>query len=163
MALPRRPMIRFLPLLVPLLPALQLLLALPALASSLGAWRITPRGVLELRTSLDASPQAFFEAGGALRGPRVWIDLPGPPSRSRTMAGSGALREVRIGRPDGQTTRLVLEFMPGTRLSPDRATSRRWWRAGRWRGPPRPFSSPPPAPPFLPMACRWCRAAASAW
>jgi N-acetylmuramoyl-L-alanine amidase len=119
MALPRRPMIRFLPLLVPLLPALQLLLALPALASSLGAWRITPRGVLELRTSLDASPQAFFEAGGALRGPRVWIDLPGPPSRSRTMAGSGALREVRIGRPDGQTTRLVLEFMPGTRLSPD--------------------------------------------
>lgn len=110
--------LRFVPLLLPLLPGLQVLLAFPALASSLGAWRITPQGDLELRTSPDVAPQAFYEAGGALRGPRVWIDLPGAPSRSRTIPGSGPLKEVRIGRPDGQTTRLVLEFVPGTRLNP---------------------------------------------
>ncbi len=104
--------------LLPLLPAAQLLAALPALASSLGAWRITPQGDLELRTSPDVTPQAFYEAGGALRGPRVWIDLPGAPSRSRVVPGSGALKQVRIGRPDGQTTRLVLEFQPGTLLNP---------------------------------------------
>lgn len=105
-------------LLLPLLPALQLLAAMPAFASSLAAWRITPQGVLELRTSPDVAPQAFYEAGSGLRGPRVWIDLPGAPSRSRTIPGSGSLKQVRIGRPDGQTTRLVLEFAPGTRLNP---------------------------------------------
>jgi N-acetylmuramoyl-L-alanine amidase len=109
---------RLLRLVVPLLPLLQLLLALPGLASSLGAWRITPQGVLELRTTPDVQPKAFFEAGQGLRGPRVWIDLPGAPSRSRTVGGRGAVREVRIGRPDGQTTRLVLEFAAGTRLDP---------------------------------------------
>jgi N-acetylmuramoyl-L-alanine amidase len=109
---------RFAWLLLPLLPGLALLGTIPALASSLGAWRITSRGVLELRTSPDLAPQAFFEAGGALRGPRVWIDLPGAPSRSRTIPGGGSLKEVRIGRPDAQTTRLVLEFVPGTRLDP---------------------------------------------
>ena len=46
------------------LAALALVLAdLPAWASSLVAWRITPGGQLELRTSLDVRPQAFFEAG----------------------------------------------------------------------------------------------------
>lgn len=103
---------------LPLLPVVQLLAALPALASSLGAWRITPQGALELRTSPDVTPQAFYEAGGGLRGPRVWIDLPGAPSRSRAIPGNGPVREVRIGRPDGQTTRLVVEFAPGTRLNP---------------------------------------------
>lgn len=116
---PRHPLLpRLCRWVLPLLPALQLLAALPALASSLGAWRITSQGDLELRTSPDVTPQAFFEAGGGLRGPRVWIDLPGAPSRSRTIPGGGALKEVRIGRPDGQTTRLVLEFQPGTRLNP---------------------------------------------
>jgi N-acetylmuramoyl-L-alanine amidase len=91
---------------------------LPALASSLAAWRITREGVLQLRTSPDVRLQAFYEVGGGLRGPRVWVDLPGAPSRSRTVRGSGSIREVRIGRPDGATTRLVIEFAPGTRLDP---------------------------------------------
>ena len=99
--------------------ALALLLAdLPALASSLAAWAISRQGVLELRTSADVAPQAFFEAGGGDRGPRVWIDLPGAPGRTRTIRGNGPIREVRIGRPDALTTRLVLEFAPGTRLNP---------------------------------------------
>ena len=113
--------------------ALALVLAdLPAWASSLVAWRITRAGQLELRTSIDVRPQAFFEAGSGLRGPRVWVDLPGAPSRPRRVLGSGALREVRIGRPDGFTTRLVLEFAPGTSLDPGSlklvGTARDRWR-----------------------------------
>ena len=101
------------------LTALTVVLAdLPAWASSLAAWRVTRGGQLELRTALDVRPQAFFEAGTGLRGPRVWVDLPGPPSRSRTLRGGGSLREVRIGRSVGLTTRLVLEFSPGTQLEP---------------------------------------------
>ena len=101
------------------LTALTVVLAdLPAWASSLAAWRVTRGGQLELRTALDVRPQAFFEAGTGLRGPSVWVDLPGAPSRSRTLRGGGALREVRIGRSDGLTTRLVLEFAPGTQLEP---------------------------------------------
>ena len=101
------------------LTALAVVLAdLPAWASSLAAWRVTRAGQLELRTAQDVRPQAFFEAGTGLRGPRVWVDLPGAPSRSRTLRGGGALREVRIGRSDGLTTRLVLEFAPGTQLEP---------------------------------------------
>jgi N-acetylmuramoyl-L-alanine amidase len=91
---------------------------LPALASSLAAWRITREGVLQLRTSPDVRLQAFYEGGGGMRGPQVWVDLPGAPSRSRTVRGNGPIREVRIGRPDGATTRLVVEFAPGTRLDP---------------------------------------------
>ncbi len=98
---------------------LALLLAdLPLWASSLAAWRLTRQGDLELRTSPDVPLQAFYEAGSAGRGPRVWIDLPGAPGRTRTIRASGAIREVRIGRPDPSTTRLVLEFAPGTRLNP---------------------------------------------
>ena len=108
------------------------LVDLPAWASYLAAWRVSRSGDLELRTSIDVRPQAFFEAGTGLRGPRVWVDLPGAPSRTRTVRGSGALREVRIGRPDGFTTRLVLEFAPGTQLDPAGlrlvGTSRDRWR-----------------------------------
>lgn len=103
-----------------LLPLSQLLAGFPALASSLGAWKFSPEGVLELRTTPDVEPKAFFETSSGLRGPRVWIDLPGAPSRSRSLQGGGALREVRIGRPDAETTRLVLEFAPGTRLDPQK-------------------------------------------
>ena len=112
---------------------LALLLAdLPLLASSLAAWRVTRQGDLELRTAPDVPLQAFYEAGSPGRGPRVWIDLPGAPGRTRTIRGSGSIREVRIGRPDSSTTRLVLEFAPGTRLNPRElrlvGTARDRWR-----------------------------------
>ncbi|MEX1324283.1 MAG: N-acetylmuramoyl-L-alanine amidase [Synechococcaceae cyanobacterium] len=105
---------------------------LPALASSLAAWRLTRQGVLELRTSPDVALEAFYEAGDAGRGPRVWVDFPGAPQRSRTIRGNGAIREVRIGRPTPSTTRLVLEFAPGIRLDPRSlrlvGTARDRWR-----------------------------------
>jgi N-acetylmuramoyl-L-alanine amidase len=107
--------------------------ALPAWAlSALSAWRVSREGVLELRTSPGVSAQAFFEEGSGGRGPRVWIDLPGAPSRTRTLPSGGVLREVRIGKPDPSTTRLVLEFAPGTRLDPRQlrlvGTARDRWR-----------------------------------
>lgn len=103
--------------------ALLLLLSWPSLAaragSSLAAWRWRADR-LEIRTPPGTRPLAFYEAGGLGRGPRVWIDLPGAPSRTRTLTlpPGSALREVRIGRPDGDLTRLVLEFQSGTTLNP---------------------------------------------
>lgn len=87
--------------------------------SSLAAWRWR-NDRLELRTPPGTRPLAFYEAGSLGRGPRVWIDLPGAPSRPRTVslpAGS-LLREVRIGQPVGDQTRLVLEFQSGLSLDP---------------------------------------------
>ncbi len=102
-----------------LLPAASLLWALPAAAvSALSAWRISADGVLELRTPPATKVQAFFEEGQGGVGPRIWLDLPGAPQRTRTIRGSGAVREVRVGRPSDNTTRLVVEFRPGTRLDP---------------------------------------------
>jgi N-acetylmuramoyl-L-alanine amidase len=110
-----------------------LLGALPAqAASALSAWRLSREGVLELRTSPGVRLQAFYEEGSGVTGPRVWVDLPGAPQRSRSVPVGGLVREVRIGRPDSGTTRLVLEFRPGTRLDPRQlrlvGTSRDRWR-----------------------------------
>ena len=103
-----------------LLPAVATLLwALPAAAiSALSAWRISSDGVLELRTPPATRVEAFFEEGQGAIGPRIWLDLPGAPQRTRSIRGSGAIREVRVGRPSDNTTRLVIEFRPGTRLDP---------------------------------------------
>lgn len=87
-------------------------------ASSLYAWQINREGQLELRTSPDTPVRAFFQEGRRGQGPRVWFDLPGAPMRRRSVRGGGSLVEVRIGKPDPQTTRLVLEFSPGTQLDP---------------------------------------------
>jgi len=101
------------------LPLALALAALPARAgSALSAWRLNREGVLELRTSPAASLQAFYEEGRGLVGPRVWIDLPGAPQRTRSVGGNGVVRQVRVGRPNDGTTRLVVEFQPGTRLDP---------------------------------------------
>ena len=100
--------------------------------SSLSAWRIGRDGSLELRTSPGIPLQAFFEEGRNGQGPRVWVDLPGAPTRARVLPSAGAVREVRIGKPDNGTTRLVLEFQPGTRLDPRQlrlvGTARDRWR-----------------------------------
>jgi len=112
---------------------LALLTALPAMAgSSLAAWRISREGNLELRTAPGIPLRAFYEEGPPGKGPRIWVDLPGAPSRTRSVTAGGALREVRIGQPDPDTTRLVLEFQPGTRLDPSElrlvGTARDRWR-----------------------------------
>jgi N-acetylmuramoyl-L-alanine amidase len=101
-------------------------------ASSLYAWQINRQGQLELRTTPGAAVRAYFEDGQRGQGPRVWFDLPGAPMRRRSVRGGGSLVEVRIGKPDPQTTRLVLEFSPGTKLDPRQlrliGVSRDRWR-----------------------------------
>ena len=103
----------------------------PGLASSLVAWRLSRQG-LELKTVPDVQLKAYLQAGSAGQGPRVWVDLPGEPSRTRTLAGTTPVREVRIGRPNSDTTRLVVEFAPGIELDPQElrlvGTSRDRWR-----------------------------------
>ncbi len=110
-----------------------LVAALPTMAASaLSAWRLSREGVLELRTSPDITLQAFYEAGRGGLGPRIWIDLPGAPLRTRTLPAGGVVREVRIGKPTPDSTRLVLEFVPGTELDPRElkleGTARDRWR-----------------------------------
>lgn len=103
----------------------------PGWASSLVAWRLSRQG-LELKTIPDVQLKAYLQAGSASQGPKVWVDFPGQPSRTRSLAGTSPVREVRIGRPTSDTTRLVVEFAPGTELDPQElrlvGTSRDRWR-----------------------------------
>lgn len=112
--------------------ASSLLISLPAkAASALAAWQFSSSGELLLRTAAGARLQAFFEAGDRRRGPRVWIDFPGELSRSRSLRGSGPVREIRLGKPSAGETRLVIEFQPGVNLDPSQlkligTASNRW-------------------------------------
>ena len=103
----------------------------PGWASSLVAWRLS-RQSLELKTIPDVQLRAYLQVGSAGQGPRVWVDFPGEPSRTRSLAGTTPVREVRIGRPRSDTTRLVVEFAPGVELDPQElrlvGTSRDRWR-----------------------------------
>jgi N-acetylmuramoyl-L-alanine amidase len=103
----------------------------PGWASSLVAWRLSRQG-LELKTTPDVPLKAYLQAGSAGQGPKVWVDFPGEPTRTRSLAGTSPVREVRIGRPTSDTTRLVVEFAPGIELDPQElrlvGTSRDRWR-----------------------------------
>ena len=94
-----------------------LMVSLPAqAASALAAWALTETGILQLRTSRNARPEAFFQGASDGRGTRVWIDFPGSPQRPRKIRGRGAVREVRVGMPERGVTRLVIEFQPDAQL-----------------------------------------------
>ena len=94
--------------------------ALPArAASALAAWAFTEQGVLKLRTSRNARLEAFFQAASDGRGTRVWIDIPGELRFPRRLAGRGAVREIRLGKPRAGATRLVVEFRPDVDLNPN--------------------------------------------
>ena len=93
--------------------------ALPArAASALAAWSLTEDGKLQLRTSRNASLQAFFQKSGDGRGTRVWIDFPGELRFPRKLTGRGPVKEIRLGKPKPGSTRLVIEFRPGVKLDP---------------------------------------------
>ncbi|MGB4700591.1 MAG: N-acetylmuramoyl-L-alanine amidase [Parasynechococcus sp.] len=97
-----------------------LLAAMPAqAASALAAWAMTDQGVLQLRTSRNAQLKAFFQAASAGRGTRVWIDFPGELRFPRRLAGRGAVKEIRIGKPRSGATRLVVEFRSDVDLNPE--------------------------------------------
>ena len=93
--------------------------ALPArAASALAAWALKEDGTLQLRTRRNTRLEAFFQAASDGRGPRVWIDFPGELRFPRRLAGRGAVREIRLGKPRRGATRLVVEFQPQVRLNP---------------------------------------------
>lgn len=97
-----------------------LMVSLPAqAASALAAWALTETGILQLRTSRNARPEAFFQGASDGRGTRVWIDFPGELRFPRRLSGRGAVKEIRLGKPRPGATRLVVEFQPGIRLDPD--------------------------------------------
>lgn len=129
--LPPERRLRLLPSLLAGLLGVPLMSPAAGWASSLAAWRLSGAG-LELRTTPEVLPGAFFQAGSPGQGPRVWVDLPGEPSRTRNLRGSGAITEVRIGRPAPDTTRIVIQFAPGIRLDPGElklvGTARDRWR-----------------------------------
>lgn len=93
------------------------LLSSPAVAAKLESWRFDAnQNRLEINTNSPVQPQAqlIFDPT------RLVIDLPGtifgrPQS---TQQVGGAIRVVRVGQFDPQTTRLVVELTPGYTLDP---------------------------------------------
>jgi N-acetylmuramoyl-L-alanine amidase len=94
-----------------------LCLAFPAEAGSLSSWRFDQsQNRLEFTTDEGVQPRAQLVPDPT----RLVIDLPGTvvgQSPSNQAVG-GAIRSVRIGQLDAQTTRIVVELAPGYTLDP---------------------------------------------
>ncbi|MEH2150113.1 serine hydrolase [Nostoc sp.] len=88
------------------------LVAGQAKASQLQSWYYdTSQNQLDLTTTSGIEPKAFL-----LDNPnRLVIDLPGTNFNSDTVKRSfgKAVKEIRLGKPDPQTTRFVVELAPG--------------------------------------------------
>lgn len=107
-----------------------LLLTPPAQAAKLESWRFDAgQNRLEITTDDDVQPtaQLIFDPV------RLVIDLPGVklgrPVINQAM--NGAIRSIRIGQFDRETTRIVVEMAPGYTLDPQQVrfrgiTSRYW-------------------------------------
>lgn len=94
-----------------------LMLSSPTLAAKLESWRFDRhQNLLEINTNGAIKPQAQL----VFNPTRLVIDLPGVKfGRSQlTQQIGGAIREIRIGQFDEQTTRIVLEISPGYTLDP---------------------------------------------
>ena len=106
------------------------LLSSPALAARLESWRFdNNQNRLEINTSGAVQPQAQL----IFNPTRLVIDLPGTTfGRPQvTQQIGGAIRTIRIGQFDPQTTRIVVELTPGYTLDPKRVkfvgtTGSRW-------------------------------------
>ncbi|BAZ79358.1 N-acetylmuramoyl-L-alanine amidase [Sphaerospermopsis kisseleviana CS-549] len=106
-----------------------LLLSSPTLAAKLESWRFDKNlNRLEINTSGAVQPQAKL----IFNPTRLVIDLPNTQfGRSQTQTIGGAIRAVRIGQLDPQTTRLVIELTPGYTVNPQEVkfvgiNPRRW-------------------------------------
>ncbi|WP_066381547.1 MULTISPECIES: N-acetylmuramoyl-L-alanine amidase [unclassified Anabaena] len=107
-----------------------MLLSSPALAARLDSWRFDAQhNRLQINTTGAVQPQAQL----IFNPTRLVIDLPGvtfgrPQS---TQPIGGAIRAVRVGQFDPQTTRIVVELAPGYTLNPQEVkfvgvTANRW-------------------------------------
>ena len=88
------------------------LLSTPTKAANLQSWHFDPaKNQLDLTTDSGVRPRAFL-----INNPtRLVIDLPGTHIDDNTIHESfgSAVREIRIGKVDSKTTRLVIELAPG--------------------------------------------------
>ncbi|MBD2360007.1 N-acetylmuramoyl-L-alanine amidase [Anabaena minutissima FACHB-250] len=107
-----------------------LLLSSPTWATSLNSWRFDAnQNRLEINTTGAVQPKAQLIFSPT----RVVIDLPGTTfgKPQSTQQVGGAIRAVRVGQFDPQTTRIVVELAPGYTLDPQQIkfvgiTSSRW-------------------------------------
>ncbi|NMG08351.1 serine hydrolase [Brasilonema sp. UFV-L1] len=96
------------------------LLSSPVKAARLQSWYFDPvQNQLDITTDSGVQPKAFL-----IHNPtRLVIDLPGTKNLDdntiRKSLGS-AVREIRLGQVDSQTTRLVIELAPGYTVSPEK-------------------------------------------
>ncbi|ARV62318.1 N-acetylmuramoyl-L-alanine amidase [Nostocales cyanobacterium HT-58-2] len=103
----------------------------PAQAAKLQSWRFdASQNQLEINTEGPVQPQAQL----VFNPTRLVIDLPGTDSGRPQLiqpVKSSAIRAVRVGQFDGQTTRIVVELTPGYTLDPKQVkfegkTASRW-------------------------------------
>ncbi|NJR76986.1 MAG: AMIN domain-containing protein [Scytonema sp. CRU_2_7] len=107
-----------------------LLLASPTLAARLESWRFDPnQNQLEINTAGAVQPKAQL----IFNPTRLVIDLPqtvfGRPQVTQPVGG--AIRSIRVGQFDQETTRIVVELTPGYTLDPQQVkftgiTASRW-------------------------------------
>jgi N-acetylmuramoyl-L-alanine amidase len=100
-----------------------LLIAVSADAGTLQSWRFdSAENRLVFTTDDGVQPRAQLISDPT----RLVIDLPGITlGRSTTrQGGTGGIREIRLGQLDAQTTRIVIELMPGYILDPQRVLVR---------------------------------------
>ncbi|MBD2043567.1 N-acetylmuramoyl-L-alanine amidase [Microcoleus sp. FACHB-672] len=106
------------------------LLSTPAEAAKLQSWRFdTDQNRLYINTEGGVQPKAQLLANPT----RLVIDLPGTTVGRNPQAQpvGGAIKSVRVGQFNGQTTRLVIELNPGYTLDPQKVIVR-GTTASRW-------------------------------
>ncbi|MEA5512946.1 N-acetylmuramoyl-L-alanine amidase [Nodularia sp. UHCC 0506] len=107
------------------------LLSSPAVAARLESWRFDAnQNRLEINTNSAVQPQAQL----IFNPTRLVIDLPGTTfgRPQSTQQVGGAIRVVRVGQFNPQTTRLVVELNPGYTLDPQQVQFENV-SANRWR------------------------------
>ncbi|MBD2509744.1 N-acetylmuramoyl-L-alanine amidase [Nostoc muscorum FACHB-395] len=93
------------------------MLSSPAMAAKLESWRFdVNQNKLEINTVGNVQPQAQL----IFNPTRLVIDLPGTTfgRPQLTQQVGGAIRAIRVGQFDEQTTRIVVELTPGYTLDP---------------------------------------------
>jgi N-acetylmuramoyl-L-alanine amidase len=95
----------------------------PAIAGELASWQFDPtQNRLEFTTNEGVQPRAQLVPDPT----RLVIDLPGTTMGEvqRSQVLSGAMRQIRIGQFDANTTRIVVELAPGYVLDPQQVQFR---------------------------------------
>lgn len=89
-----------------------ILLSTPASAARLESWRFDPnRNQLNITTDSKVKPKAFLISNPD----RIVIDLPGTSLKTNTQRQNfgAAVKEIRVGKFENNTARIVVELAPG--------------------------------------------------